>query len=78
MRNLSPHQAKLTVQEASLLSKLNHPNIVTFWESFTTSNNLYIVMEFADGGDLYGLVKARNGKFMDETKVLDIFIQISY
>ena len=34
-------------------------------------------MEFADGGDLYGLVKARNGKFMDETKVLDIFIQIS-
>lgn len=77
MRNLSPQQAKLTVQEASLLSKLNHPNIVTFWESFTTSNNLYIVMEFADGGDLYALVKGRNGKYMDEIKVLDIFIQIS-
>lgn len=42
-------EAKQTEQEASLLSRLDHPNIVAFWESFVTGSNLYIVMEFADG-----------------------------
>ena len=46
---MSPREAKQTQQEATLLSKLNHPNIVSFWESFVTGTNLYIVMEFANG-----------------------------
>lgn len=42
-------EAKQTEQEASLLARLNHPNIVAFWESFVGGDNLYIVMEFANG-----------------------------
>jgi serine/threonine protein kinase len=43
----------MCIQEASLLARLNHPNIVSFWESFVThlgGQKLFIVMEFADGG----------------------------
>ena len=47
--HLTPKEAKQTQQEASLLERLNHPNIVSFWESFIKGSNLFIVMEFADG-----------------------------
>lgn len=42
---LSPRERKLTEQESMLLSKLSHPNIVTFIESFMAPNHLNIVME---------------------------------
>lgn len=52
LKKMSKKEAKQTEQEGSILAKLNHPNITTFWESFSSSKNFYIVMEFADGGDL--------------------------
>jgi len=55
MHKLSRKEALLTEQEANLLKKLQHPNIVTFWESFSENSNLYIVMEFASGGGGYAL-----------------------
>jgi serine/threonine protein kinase len=42
---LSAREKKLTEQESTLLSKLSHPNIVTFIESFIAPNHLNIVME---------------------------------
>ena len=47
--HLSPKEARQTQQEANLLERLNHQNIVSFWESFIKGSNLFIVMEFADG-----------------------------
>ncbi len=74
-------EALQTEQEARLLSRLNHPNIVTFWESFQETSqgklNLYIVMEFADGGDLSNLIQARKNRLMSENQVLNIGVQIS-
>lgn len=55
MHKLSRKEALLTEQEANLLKKLQHPNIVTFWESFSENSNLYIVMEFASGGGEYAI-----------------------
>jgi serine/threonine protein kinase len=49
LAKMSPKEAKQTQQEASLLARLNHPNIVSFWDSFLSGSSLYIVMEFADG-----------------------------
>jgi serine/threonine protein kinase len=53
LSKMSRKEAKSTEQEASLLARLHHPNIVTFWEAFNASSggrsNLYIVMDFADG-----------------------------
>ena len=46
---MTPKEAKQTELEASLLARLDHPNIVAFWESFLSGTNLYIVMEFANG-----------------------------
>lgn len=42
-------------KEASILKKLNHPNIITYYTSFLENESLYIVMEYAEGGDLYSV-----------------------
>lgn len=44
---LSRKEQLQTQQEGSILSKLNHPNIVSFFDSFTYQGNFNIVMEFA-------------------------------
>ncbi len=76
---MSRKEAKQTEQESTLLARLQHPNIVSFWESFHDSNKgcFCIVMEFADGGDLSNYIKARKGKYMSESQLLQLFVQIS-
>jgi NIMA (never in mitosis gene a)-related kinase len=73
---MSRKEALFTEQEAKLLARLQHPNIVTFWDSFSTRDHLYIVMEFADGGDLETLLKSRRGKNLSEPEVLHLFVQL--
>ena len=74
---LNSKELAATMQEATLLSKLRHPNVVAFWESFRTKDSLCIVMEFADAGDLDHFLKARKGRNLSESEVFRFFIQIS-
>ena len=74
---LNSKELAATMQEATLLSKLRHPNVVAFWESFRTKESLCIVMEFADAGDLDRFLKARKGKSLNESEVFRFFIQIT-
>lgn len=37
------------MMEVNLLKNLNHPNIVAYKESYLTSNQLIIVMEYCEG-----------------------------
>ncbi|CAH8856746.1 unnamed protein product [Trichobilharzia szidati] len=64
-------------KEVSVLSKMNHPNIVQYCDSFEESGWLYIIMEYCDQGDLYTKINKQNGVLMPETLILDYFVQIS-
>jgi NIMA (never in mitosis gene a)-related kinase len=81
LSKMSRQEAKSTEQESALLARLQHPNIVSFWESFNETtrgrSNLYIVMDFADGGDLSDLIKNRRNRLMSEKQVVNIAVQIS-
>ncbi|KAM4796081.1 serine/threonine-protein kinase Nek3 [Rhinophrynus dorsalis] len=63
-------------QEAILLAKMKHPNIVAFRKSFEADGHLYIVMEYCDGGDLLEYIKHQKGKLLPEHKILRWFVQI--
>ena len=39
-------------KEVSVLAQMQHPNIVSYKESFEGDGNLYIAMDFCDGGAL--------------------------
>ncbi|KAG7238337.1 hypothetical protein INR49_031053 [Caranx melampygus] len=65
-------------QEAQLLSQLRHPNIVTYRESWEGDDRqLYIVMGFCEGGDLYHRLKQQKGELLPERQVVEWFVQIA-
>ncbi|OHS93238.1 AGC family protein kinase [Tritrichomonas foetus] len=45
------------LDEKDILLQYNCPNIVNFYYSFVGRNNLYLVMEFLPGGDLYSILQ---------------------
>ena len=79
LRKMVPKEVEKTLLEAKLLGKLLHPNIVSLYESFLdrVEQKLAIVMEYADKGDLEAFIKEKRGKFITESEVLDIFVQMS-
>ncbi|CAN0355431.1 unnamed protein product, partial [Discosporangium mesarthrocarpum] len=77
-RLLGRQGRKEAQKEAGLLATLSHPNIVKYWDSFFyPSGTLCIVMDYADGGDLYSYLKGRKGRPVEEEGVLDWFVQIA-
>ena len=55
MKHLKPKHQREALQEVQILKKLTHPNIITYYTSFVESECLYILMEYAAGGDLYSV-----------------------
>ena len=64
-------------QEAKLLSDLKHPNIVSYKDSFESNKFLFIAMLYCEGGDLYTIIKQQNSKYLEETQVVEWFVQIA-
>lgn len=64
-------------KEVAVLKSLSHPNVVAYVESFLDSQRLWIVMEFADGGDIASAIQRRKelGGLFTEPQVLSAFAQ---
>lgn len=55
-------------QEINVLIKINHPNIVTFVDCFTTAAQIYIVMELIEGINLFNYFKKLWNSFYPSKK----------
>ena len=49
MSDMLPFQVTDAVNEASIMSSLEHPNIVQYYRAFEFENKLMIVMELCQG-----------------------------
>ncbi|XP_053185733.1 serine/threonine-protein kinase Nek1-like [Scomber japonicus] len=63
-------------KEVEVFSKMNHPNIVKYKESFEERGRLCIVMDYCEGGDLSKKIKSQKGELFSEEQILDWFVQI--
>ena len=78
IHNASNRERKAAEQEAKLLSKLRHPNIVSYKDSFQADNGfLYIAMGFCEGGDLYARLKQQKSVALEERQLVEWFVQIA-
>ena len=50
-------QVEHTNDERRMLQKCKHPFLVTLWGTFQDSKNLYMVMDFVEGGELFSLLR---------------------
>ncbi|XP_058247904.1 serine/threonine-protein kinase Nek5 isoform X1 [Hemibagrus wyckioides] len=76
LSRMSSREREAAKKEVTLLSRMNHPNIVAFFQSFHERNTLYIVMEYCDGGDLMKKITLQRGQPFREEKIIDWFVQI--
>ena len=78
IESLSASEKADAFHEASILASLDHPFIVKYYESFEEGGKFFIVMEYADGGDLAKVIQQKsNSKLFPEEEVLRIFVQIA-
>ncbi|XP_046396239.1 SNF-related serine/threonine-protein kinase-like [Ischnura elegans] len=52
-------------QEVRCMKLVQHPNVVRLYEVIDTQTKLYLVLELADGGDLYDLIMRHDGGLPD-------------
>uniref|UniRef100_A0A6N2LIT5 Protein kinase domain-containing protein n=1 Tax=Salix viminalis TaxID=40686 RepID=A0A6N2LIT5_SALVM len=57
----SPKVSDNLLKEISILSTINHPNIILLFEFIETEDRIFLVLEYCDGGDLAGYIR-RHGK----------------
>lgn len=71
-------QKEEALNEVHVLKSMRHPYIVTYRESFMDKRCLCIVMDYADGGDIYTKIAKQKqiGKGFSENQILDWFVQI--
>ena len=67
------------VKEARVLSKLNCPYIISFYDSFVEDSMFCIVTEYCEGGDLAMFIKQKQQvqQTIDTVTVLDWFVQLT-
>ncbi|KAL2126850.1 hypothetical protein VTI74DRAFT_137 [Chaetomium olivicolor] len=55
-------QVEHTNDERRMLGEVKHPFLITLWGTFQDAKNLYMVMDFVEGGELFSLLR-RSGRF---------------
>jgi NIMA (never in mitosis gene a)-related kinase len=77
--SLSSKEIGNCLNEVRILASINHPNIVSYKEAFfdEASNNLCVVTELANEGDLLSKIRTRSRKFsfFEEEEIWRVFIQ---
>lgn len=74
--NLQPGQIEKIRCEVALMSAIRHKHIIRLLEVFESNQHLYMVFEYASGGDLLQLVKRKRA--LTEKEAMPIFRQIVF
>jgi len=61
-------------KEISILKKLKHKNIIQLYEIIQTKKNIYLIMDFAEGGELFDYISLK--KRLSEIEACKIFQEI--
>ena len=79
LKKLSEKEISMISNEGTTLSNLNHKNIIKFKEFYLNENNAYLMMEYAECGDLFSIIEEQRKVkkvYFKENIILNWFIEI--
>jgi serine/threonine protein kinase len=56
----SESEVRLVEREIKLHGELDHPQIIRLWDTLIDGDRIYMIMEYADGGNLFCHQNAKN------------------
>ena len=74
IKNLTPKDYNDLVKEVDIISGLDHPNIIKFYETYHDQFYFHIVMELCQGKEVFD--KIANNGYMPEKKVVNIIFKV--
>uniref|UniRef100_A0A4W6EXA1 non-specific serine/threonine protein kinase n=2 Tax=Lates calcarifer TaxID=8187 RepID=A0A4W6EXA1_LATCA len=77
LNSLSEKERRDVMNEISILSILEHNNIIAYFNHFMDKNTLLIELEYCNGGNLYDKINQRKGKLFSEEVVIWYLYQIA-
>ena len=79
LEGLTDFQINQVLSEAKILSLIKSNHVVKYYESFMDKNDLIIVMEYCDNGDLCHFLEYQKIKYepLSEDLILQMFIKIT-
>lgn len=77
LNNLSDKERRDVMNEISILSILEHNNIIAYFNHFLDKNTLLIELEYCNGGNLYDKINHQNGKLFSEEVVIWYLYQVA-
>ena len=76
-RITTPQEKEKLDNEIRLMSKLDHPNIVKFYGVQKSNSNIYLILEFCNGGDLFNFMNSNKDSQISEDTICEIASQIT-
>eukprot|EP00050_Salpingoeca_kvevrii_P000579 m.151612 g.151612 ORF g.151612 m.151612 type:complete len:167 (+) comp10154_c0_seq1:64-564(+) len=75
---MDPGETIGALAEAKLLERLNHPNIIFFFDAFLQNQCVFIVTEYCEGGDLHQVIERtkESGELLPEAQILAWLAQL--
>lgn len=70
--NLPKELFSFIVDEVQILAKMDHPNIVKYYETYEDENYINIVMEYLQGEDLFKLISTKKYDNFTEKDIAEI------
>jgi len=75
LRLENTYQLSNLEHEVATQRRIEHSNIIKVYDVFNTKENIYILMEYADGGNLFRYIRKKNR--LSEQEAYKLFVQIA-
>ena len=76
INKLSVKFIEVLVKEVEISMSLNHPHIIKYYEVYEDLKTVSVVMDLAEGGDLFDFILKGDGGRLDDDTSLNLIIQI--